>query len=513
MRRHRGVREKNEDDYQAARHKGTVLFICPEMQKNNTEGVRTLPRKIAKSYEIRDAKISFVSLVDKAANKHEFLIVKSEGNKANFQTYGRILKADAEKHYVTGIVYEPMVEDTDGNYMTEDEIMKAAHWFMKNAGDADIQHCFEKAEGVEVVESYVAKSDMEIEGQPIKKGTWLMTMEVTNDEVWDAIEKGDITGFSMGGKGTYSTKDVDITDPDNPVEKGRTAKPAVRKAGCGNTAETEDEEEKKNKKGKGILKQFASLFGMDVVEKGAVEKGKVKDRYKRRIVEDNFWAAFYSLSGYLLETYNPDTGYYEPVHDEAVIRDALADFNEIVIGILADEDGVYEAIEKAGKKISAENKKTLQAIYENLGTFLSKFDDDDNEEEEDEELTKNEIESIVTRAVQKAMAGNDAQAANSPVTPETNVVKGEGTGNGAHGGNEATEGLTAETIEKMVQDAIRKQMEPEEEHLTMDDVRDIIDESVRKAMEPVLKNTGIPSNDDGSVQKDSGEQHYLHGFI
>ena len=97
--------------------------------------------KIAKSYEISDAKIMFVSLVDKAANKHKFLITKSQGNEADFQTYGRILKADS--HYVTGIVYEPMTEDTDGNYMTEEEIEKAAHWYMKNAGDADIQHCFE----------------------------------------------------------------------------------------------------------------------------------------------------------------------------------------------------------------------------------------------------------------------------------------------------------------------------------------------------------------------------------
>ena len=156
---------------------------------------------------------------------------------------------------------------------------------MKNAGDADIQHCFEKAEGVEVVESYVAKSDMEIEGQPIKKGTWLMTMEVSDDDVWDKIEKGEITGFSMGGKGSYSEVDVDISDPDNPVEKAGGKK--------------------------GIMKALASLFGMDVVEKGAV-----KENYQRRIIRDNFWSAFYSLSDYLLETYNPETGRFEPVHDD-----------------------------------------------------------------------------------------------------------------------------------------------------------------------------------------------------
>lgn len=76
---------------------------------------------------------------------------------ANFATFGRILKADADSHFVTGIVYEPMVEDTQGNYMTEEEITKAAYWFAKNGNQVDLQHCFKKCDGAEVVESYVAK--------------------------------------------------------------------------------------------------------------------------------------------------------------------------------------------------------------------------------------------------------------------------------------------------------------------------------------------------------------------
>jgi hypothetical protein len=116
-------------------------------------------KDVAKAYALSDAKIQFVSLVDKAANKKRFLIAKSEGGNASFQSFGRIVKADGESHFVTGIVYEPMVEDTQGEYMTADEITKAAHWFMKNAGDVDIQHCFKKAKNVEVVESYVAKGE------------------------------------------------------------------------------------------------------------------------------------------------------------------------------------------------------------------------------------------------------------------------------------------------------------------------------------------------------------------
>ena len=62
---------------------------------------------LKKAYEIKDAKIQFVSLVDKAANKRKFLIKKEAGGRATFTTYGRIVKADAENHYVTGIVPFP----------------------------------------------------------------------------------------------------------------------------------------------------------------------------------------------------------------------------------------------------------------------------------------------------------------------------------------------------------------------------------------------------------------------
>ncbi len=43
-----------------------------------------MAKPVNKAKEITDARISFVSLVDKAANKRPFLIVKNEDGKAAF---------------------------------------------------------------------------------------------------------------------------------------------------------------------------------------------------------------------------------------------------------------------------------------------------------------------------------------------------------------------------------------------------------------------------------------------
>ena len=144
---------------------------------------------LEKAYEITDAKIQFVSLVDKAANKRQFLLKKADDGTATFTTYGRIVKTDTENHYVTGIVYEPMVEDSQGNFMTEQEITKAAYWFAKNGDKVDLQHSFEPLNNAVVVENWIAKADFEIGGEKIQKGTWLMTVEVADENVWASIEK------------------------------------------------------------------------------------------------------------------------------------------------------------------------------------------------------------------------------------------------------------------------------------------------------------------------------------
>lgn len=454
-----------------------------------------MKKDLRKAYEITDAKIQFVSLVDKAANLRKFLLKKADDGKASFTTYGRILKTDAENHYVTGIVYEPMAEDSQGNYMTEEEITKAAYYFAKNGDKVDLQHSFEPLEGATVVENWVAKADFEIDGEAVKKGTWLMTVEVTDAGVWESIEKGDITGFSMGGIGNYSEEDVKLDD----VSK-----------------------QQDTSKKKGLLKQVAEALGLSVVEKGAMA-----ELYGERSKGTLFWNAFNSLED-VLNRYDPITGRYVYESDETKVREALEEFGAIITDILAGGETITKAlqearpepVEKAGKKMSGKNKETLMGIYESLGAFVKEFDDPEPEgtegnpddtktKKEDKDVTKQEIQQIVDAAITKALGAAQEQAApeTTPTTTPETVEKAAGAGTAP-----AT-AITPEAIEQMVASAIEKAMQPKQEPVTMEQLADMIQSAVTKAVEPVLKSRGLPTNLGTSTVEKAAEEHYLHGII
>ena len=321
---------------------------------------------IKKANEISDAKIAFISLVDRAANQQKFLIVKADNYNADFTMTGEILKADSEKHTVTGIVYEPDTEDSQGDFMTAEEIEKAAHYFLKNGGKVDIQHSFKEEESAVVVESYVTKSDGVINGHDVKKGTWIATVEINDDDIFKDIEDGKITGFSMGGTGRY----------------------------------TESELQKR----KGLLEPLAKMLGFNVVE-----KGKMTAEYNRRCISDNFRTAYETLRQ-TLESYDCEKGCWKYIDDEQTVKTALKEFNDIVTKLLTEKEIAKmvfseRKVQKAGKKMSKRNKDTLSEICQSLNMFMKEFDENENEEEDsmnekDLETITNSVTTAVTGAIQ-----------------------------------------------------------------------------------------------------------------
>jgi len=114
------------------------------------------------------------------------------------KSYGmRLLKADQEKQYVLGVVLEPDTVDTQGDIVSADEIERAAHQFMVESRVVGKDHR-ERADA-EVVDSFVTPVDFAINGEQIKRGSWLLGVHIKDPELWKAVKEGKYTSFSIGG--------------------------------------------------------------------------------------------------------------------------------------------------------------------------------------------------------------------------------------------------------------------------------------------------------------------------
>ncbi|MED3352997.1 XkdF-like putative serine protease domain-containing protein, partial [Bacillus thuringiensis] len=233
---------------------------------------------------------------DKAANKKQFFLTKSADKRPIFQKKVDIItKSEDEQKLVYGVVYEPGVADAHNDFMTAEEIEKAAHEFMKEAQNIDTQHDFTAGAG-EIVESYIAPDDLEINGTTIQKGSWVIATKAS-DEVWEKIQKGEITGYSMAG-----------------------------------TAEVEDQEEV-SKSEDGIIKSFMKHMGafFNGHNTAAIEKGEVRDNYARNQQLRNVWAAWDSMeSAYYGSRWD---NYTNEAVDFDRLLEAIQDFTEIITEI------------------------------------------------------------------------------------------------------------------------------------------------------------------------------------
>jgi len=155
---------------------------------------------MAKIRELKDVTITHVSYCKQARNNQQFLLSKSEtAGVQDLEINVEFLnKADTSpQKLLYGIVYEPNTGDNQGDYMSEQEIEKAAHEYSQFYRNVDLEHNLKAGAG-SVVESYIAPQDLTINGTEVKKGSWVLVTKA-DDEMWDAFQSGEITGYSMKG--------------------------------------------------------------------------------------------------------------------------------------------------------------------------------------------------------------------------------------------------------------------------------------------------------------------------
>ena len=162
-----------------------------------------------KKRKLKNLQVSHVSYVENGANQRKFFLTKSE-EQPNFDKPVKVIKSDdEEKRLVYGIVYEPDVIDAHGDFTDSETIEKAAHEFMLKYRQIDKNHDFVAGVG-EVVESYIAPADMELNGEPVKKGTWILTTKA-DEETWEAVKKGEFQGYSLAGVAETEVIEEEVT--------------------------------------------------------------------------------------------------------------------------------------------------------------------------------------------------------------------------------------------------------------------------------------------------------------
>jgi hypothetical protein len=58
-------------------------------------------------------------------------------------------------------------------------------------------------EGMSVIESWIIEDEKKdksnLYGFNLPKGTWMISMKVNNDEIWNKVKAGEVKGFSIEG--------------------------------------------------------------------------------------------------------------------------------------------------------------------------------------------------------------------------------------------------------------------------------------------------------------------------
>lgn len=148
--------------------------------------------------------IEAISVVKNPAIKEDFIALKDE-------EIVKLAQIDSEKRILMGPALIPNKTifrqgDPDDYYIyfSEDTVRKASELFFmrSNHKNSTYEHSY-AIEGMSVVESWIVEDKDKDKSAKynfnVPQGTWMVSMKVENDEVWEAVKSGEVKGFSIEG--------------------------------------------------------------------------------------------------------------------------------------------------------------------------------------------------------------------------------------------------------------------------------------------------------------------------
>jgi len=159
--------------------------------------------------------IEAISIVDRPAIQENFIALSEQQAKIE------LAEADKEKRILMGAalipnknIYRADGEDEYYIYFSEDTVRKASELFLMrgNQNKSTLEHEAELY-GLSVVESWIIEDETHDKsrkyGMELPIGTWMVSMKVNNDDVWNNyVKTGKVKGFSIEG---YFTDKVNMS--------------------------------------------------------------------------------------------------------------------------------------------------------------------------------------------------------------------------------------------------------------------------------------------------------------
>lgn len=148
--------------------------------------------------------VQAISIVEYPAIESDFITLSKEQEI-------KLAEVDKEKRILMGpalipnkTIFRKKEDDEYYIYFSKDTVRKASELFLTrgNQNKSTLEHSFE-LQGLSVVESWIVESDEDKSkayGFDVPEGTWMVSMKVYNDEVWeDYVKEGKVKGFSIEG--------------------------------------------------------------------------------------------------------------------------------------------------------------------------------------------------------------------------------------------------------------------------------------------------------------------------
>mgnify|MGYP003133975874 FL=1 len=183
-----------------------TLAECEADNRDYYEKITSI-RELVIDNNSEELAIDAISLVSAPAIEQDFVYFGKEKNNLTFA------KVDNEKRMLVSPAlipnkqifrYDPNTDSEYYVYFSPDTVRKASELYLKhnNHHKATYEHQ-DRVSGVLTTESWIiedTKMDKSrLYGYNLPKGTWMVSMKINNDELWQKVKDGELKGLSIEG--------------------------------------------------------------------------------------------------------------------------------------------------------------------------------------------------------------------------------------------------------------------------------------------------------------------------